>query len=179
MDATVAETFKNAAVNKWDFEKHSLSEAQPESHISIRRVQFEPEGNPGSAVRTGDRVTMSLSLDAESSMKNIKIGVSIFSQQEVILIQSLVEMPQLKAGMVQLECRLDPLPLRAGSYPVQIRIHDELNCCLAVIDRKDFLLRVEKPEGMGVNSLSARATSIIDLDSAWEDPVEVFGKLRA
>lgn len=171
-NATVAKTFVEAAINTWDSKKHSLSEIQPESQISIRGVQFEPEGNPGMPVRTGDRVKMSLTLKIHKDINHIRIGLSIFSQQEVVLIQSIVEISELKAGIAQLICKLDPLPLRAGSFPVQIRIHDQHNVCLAIIDRKDFLLRVEKPEGWDSSSISSRATSIIDLESHWSEPVD-------
>ena len=47
------------------------------------------------------------------------------------------------------------------------------NSCLAVIDRKDFLLRIEKQEGWDEQSQRAGATSIIDLESIWTDPVEI------
>ena len=172
-NATVAKTFAEAAENTWDADKHNLSEIQPGDMLSIRRVEFERESEPGTSIRTGDRVTMNLTLAAESGLGNIKVGLSIFSQQEVIVVQSLVELPQLKQGLARLQCKLAPLPLRAGSYPIQIRVHDEYNSCLAVIDRKDFLLRIEKQEGWDEQSQRASATSIIDLESIWTDPVEV------
>ena len=171
-NATVAKTFVEAAINTWDSEKHSLSEIQPESKISIMRAEFEPEDSNAETVRTGDRVKMNLTLKIHQDIDLIRIGLSVFSQQEVVLIQSITEVNQLKAGMVQLTCKLDPLPLRAGAFPVQIRIHDQHNVCLAVIDRKDFLLRVEKPEGWDSSSISSRATSIIDLESHWSEPVQ-------
>ena len=175
-NATVAKTFAEAAENTWDAEKHNLSEIQPDKMLSILRVEFDRESEQGMPIRTGDYVTMNLTLKSETCLKNINVGLSIFSQQEVVVIQSIVEIQQLKPGVSRLQCKLAPLPLRAGSYPIQIRVHDEYHACLVVIDRKDYMLRVEKREGWDANSLSGRATSIIDLDSTWEDPVEVAGK---
>ena len=103
----------------------------------------------------------------------IRIGLSVFSQQEVIVVQSLVEIEHLKPGVSLLQCKLAPIPLRAGSYPIQIRVHDKYNSCLAVIDRKDFLLRIGKQEGWDEQSQRTSATSIIDLESIWTDPVEI------
>jgi lipopolysaccharide transport system ATP-binding protein len=172
-NATVAKTFAEAAENTWDAEKHNLSEIQLESNISIMRAQFEPEDSTAETVRTGDRANMNLTLKIHKNIDFVKIGLSVFSQQEVIVVQSLVEIQHLKPGVSLLQCKLAPLPLRAGSYPIQIRVHDNYNACLAVIDRKDFLLRIEKQEGWDEQSQRTSATSIIDLESIWTDPVEI------
>lgn len=158
----ILESFGNANENSWSA---SGDQIIPGSAVGVKRAWFERASGDEGAVTTGSAVTFTLVLDVRRPVPECRIALSVFTQHEVVVVQSQYTLALREPGEVVVSCRLDSLPLRPSGYPVQVRIHDEHNACVDLIRKEQFLLRVMQPE---VEHYIAPTKAILDIGSSWE-----------
>ncbi len=165
----VDDLFAKALENHWR-PGRSISELE-DTPVQVHSARFYDCDNPDSAIYPGAKLSLEVVFHCSEDMEKLLLGVAVFSQHEVSLLESAVECVAVGGETYRLVCDFNSVPLRPSAYPVQIRIHDHFNCCLFKIDRKDFLLRVAQPRHEGLDSFELQSTSILDVDFQWKRDV--------
>jgi ABC-type polysaccharide/polyol phosphate transport system ATPase subunit len=137
--------------------------------IEVRGVEFlDDRGEPAIVIRTGRTMSVRVRYHALSRHENATFVIDLFHENGTHVAQLDSSLSGFASGGIEgegyLDCRIEEVPLLAGTYLVSVRVSDVNQ--LRTFDRKEkaYVLHVQAPR-------SAMGQGMVELNGTWNGPI--------
>ena len=168
----VIDSYLTTNIGKSDVDVAVRKDRKGSQKAQITKITMCMNGIECDSITMGKGVEFVLQVESDHDISKAHVGISIWSQSEVIVIHSntnfvLGHTVTIHTGINKYKCSFPNLPLQFGQYYLNVAIYDDQNVYIDQVERA-FIFSVIEDDCYGTGKLAGQHQGVLSIKNYWD-----------